>query len=343
MLKLLKFIKCGSRSRLYHVISLPGRVRRPARVVKPDQEVKSATTEGLFSATLKRTLLALVIASGGAFFFWPEPPVYGAVSTDKTAVKVTTEHAQGGVTHFFVQNAELSEVTMTFDFATVNLKGDVSFPYTATFKPGQTEAFTLAPLNTNQEWQYAFTNYYKMGSSVAQPDDYVYSLPYAPGTTRKITQGYDGKYSHTGSNKYAIDWQMPEGTPVYAARGGLVVKIKDDSDRGGGNIKYDPFNNYVLIRHEDGTLGHYCHLQKDGVVVHSGQMVKTGELIAHSGSTGFSSGPHLHFCVFMTKDGMQRVSIPVKFRNDDGEAVTLVEGGKYRAPERAAKAIASNR
>ena len=343
MLKLLKFIKCGSRSRLYHVISLPGRVRRPARVVKPDQEVKSPTTEGLFSATLKRTLLALVLASGGAFFFWPEPPVYGAVSTDKTAVKVTTEHAQGGVTHFFVQNAELSEVTMTFDFATVNLKGDVSFPYTATFKPGQTEAFTLAPLNTNQEWQYAFTNYYKMGSSVAQPDDYVYSLPYAPGTTRKITQGYDGKYSHTGSNKYAIDWQMPEGTPVYAARGGLVVKIKDDSDRGGGNIKYDPFNNYVLIRHEDGTLGHYCHLQKDGVVVHPGQMVKTGELIAHSGSTGFSSGPHLHFCVFMTKDGMQRVSIPVKFRNDDGEAVTLVEGGKYRAPERAAKAIASNR
>jgi len=292
---------------------------------------------------LNRVLLALAVGLSATFCFWPSPPVYGAVSADKTAVKLATEHAKDGVTHFIVENFELSEVTMTFDFATVNLKGDVAFPYTATFKPGETEAFTLSPLDTNQEWQYAFTNYYKMGSSVAQPDDYVYSLPYAPGTTRKITQGYDGKYSHTGSNKYAIDWQMPEGTPVYAARGGLVVKIKDDSDRGGGNIKYDPFNNYVLIRHEDGTLGHYCHLQKDGVVVHPGQMVKTGELIAHSGSTGFSSGPHLHFCVFMTKDGMQRVSIPVKFRNDDGEAVTLVEGGKYRAPERAAKAIASNR
>jgi len=342
MLKLLKLIKFSSRSRLYHVISLPGGARRSARAAKPEHEVKNPTTS-LFSITLKRLLLGLVLVSGGAFFFWPSPPVYGAVSTDKTAVKVTTEHAKGGVTHFFVNNSELSEVTMTFNFATVNLKGDVAFPYTATFKPGETEAFTLAPLNTNQEWQYAFTNYYKMGSSVAQPDDYVYSLPYAPGTTRKITQGYDGKFSHTGSNKYAIDWQMPEGTPVYAARGGLVVKVKDDSDRGGSSMKFDTFNNYVLIRHDDGTLGHYCHLEKDGVVVHPGQIVKTGDLLAHSGSTGFSSGPHLHFCVFMTKDGMERVSIPVKFRDDQGEAITLVEGAKYRAPERTPKAIASNR
>lgn len=276
----------------------------------------------------------------GALSFCPAPPIYGAVTSDKTAVRVVTQR-EGGATHFYVENSELSEVTMTFDFSTVNLKGDVVFPYTATFKPGETEAFTLAPVNTNSDWQYSYTNYYKLGSSVAVPDNYIYSLPYEPGTVHRITQGYNGKYSHQGSNKYAIDWQMPQGTPVYAARGGLVVKVKDDSDRGGGNIKFDPFNNYVLIRHDDGTLGHYCHLEKDGVVVHPGQIVKTGELIAHSGSTGFSSGPHLHFCVFRTQDGRERVSIPVKFRNEYGEAVTLVEGGKYRAPELPLKDIAS--
>jgi murein DD-endopeptidase MepM/ murein hydrolase activator NlpD len=295
------------------------------------------------NSKLNRIFIALTVVAAGAFCFWPSPPTYGAVSTDRTAVKVTTEHAQGGSTHFVVHNSELSEVTMTFDFSTVNLKGDVAFPYTATFKPGDTEAFTLSPLDTNLEWQYSFTNYYKMGSSVAAPDNYVYSLPYEPGTTHKITQGYDGKFSHQGSNKYAIDWQMPQGTPVCAARGGLVVKVKDDSDRGGASMKYDQYNNYVLIRHEDGTLGHYCHLQKDGVVVHPGDVVKTGQVIAHSGNTGFSSGAHLHFCVFMTKDGRERESIPVKFRNDQGAAVTLVEGGKYRAPEPGLKAIASNR
>jgi murein DD-endopeptidase MepM/ murein hydrolase activator NlpD len=111
------------------------------------------------------------------------------------------------------------------------------------------------------------------------------------------------------------------------------VKVKDDSDRGGPSMEFDPFNNYVLIRHDDGTLGHYCHLKKGGVAVHPGQIVKTGDLIALSGSTGFSSGPHLHFCVFMTKNGRERESIPVKYRVADGEALTLVEGQKYRAPE----------
>lgn len=285
------------------------------------------------NSKFNRALLTLTVAAAGVACFWPSPQTYGAISTDKTNVKVTTEKGQGGCTSFIVNNSELSEVTMTFDFSTKNLQSDVAFPYTATFKPGETEAFTLTPRDTNIEWEYAYTNYYKLGSSTCVPDDYVYSLPFEPGTTHRITQGYNGRFSHQGSNKYAIDWQMPQGTPVCAARGGLVVKVKDDSDLGGADIKFDPFNNYVLIRHDDGTLGHYCHLKKGGVKVHPGQIVKTGEVIALSGSTGFSSGPHLHFCVFMTKDGRNRVSIPTKFRIEDGEAVTLVEGKKYRAPE----------
>ncbi len=285
------------------------------------------------NSKLHRLVLSLVVVAATGACAWPTPlTTLPPVTADKTAVKVTTEHAMGGSTHFMVKNSELTEVTMTFDFKTENLNSDVKFPYTATFEPGETEAFTLTPADTNHEWQYSFTNYYKLGSSVAKPDDYVYSLPYEPGTTHRITQGYDGKYSHQGSNKYAIDWQMPEGTPVCAARGGLVVKVKDDSDFGGGDVKFDPYNNYVLIRHDDGTLGHYCHLQKGGVTVHPGQIVKTGDVIAHSGSTGFSSGPHLHFCVFMTKDGMHRVSIPTKYRDAQGDAITLVEGQKYLAP-----------
>jgi murein DD-endopeptidase MepM/ murein hydrolase activator NlpD len=292
---------------------------------------------------LNLTVFALALVAAGAVCFWPsaKPPV-GAVATEQTNVKMTTERGEGGSTRFFVENSELSEVTMTFDFSTVNLKGNVKFPYTATFRPGETEAFELSPADPDAQWEYSFTNYYKLGSSVAVPDDYVYSLPYAPGSTYKITQGYDGKFSHQGSNKYAIDWKMSEGTPVYAARGGLVVKTKDDSDKGGGDIKYDPYNNYVLIRHDDGTLGHYCHLKKGGVKVRPGQIVKAGDVIAQSGSTGFSSGPHLHFCVFMTKDGRQRISIPVKFRDDHGQAVTLVEGEKYRAPQ-PLKAVASQK
>lgn len=250
---------------------------------------------------------------------------------DKTHVTVLTER-DGDCTHFTVENDELSEVTMTFDFATKNMKSSVKLPYTATFKPGKTEAFTLTAADPNHPWEYSYTNYFKMGSSVAAPDDYVYSLPYLPGHAYPISQGYDGKFSHFGPNEYAIDWALPLGTPVCAARAGLVVKVKDDSNKGGGSMAYDKFNNYILIRHSDGTLGHYCHLKKGGVRVKPGDRVVAGEVIALSGDTGFSTGPHLHFSVFKTKDGEHRLSIPVKFRIADGEAITLAEGNAYQAP-----------
>src|SRR5207248_2183640 len=195
-----------------------------------------------------------------------------------------------------------------------------------------TEAFTLFPVNAGVKWEYTYTNYYKLGSHCARHDDsYVYQLPYAPGAAFRVTQGYNGSFSHKGPNKYAIDWKMPEGTPVYASRGGVIIKVKDDSNTGGDSMKFDPYNNFVLVRHDDGTLSHYCHLKQGGCVVHPGQSIQAGELIAHSGNTGFSSGPHLHFCVFKTRNGRERESIPVKFKTAGEKAITLRTGRNYKA------------
>jgi len=92
---------------------------------------------------------------------------------------------------------------------------------TATFPAqGTTEAFSLSPINPDKAWEFSFTNRYNLGSVDAVHDDsFRYSLPYAAGHSFKVSQGYDGKYSHRGSNRYAVDWEMPEGTPVHAARG----------------------------------------------------------------------------------------------------------------------------
>jgi len=256
----------------------------------------------------------------------------GAACSD-TAAKVTAQR-EGNLIRVCVENSELSEVTVTFDFSPVNLKGSVSFPHTATFPPGKTEAFTLAPIRPDAPWHYSYTNFFKLGSRDAAHDDaVVYQLPYAPGRSYTVSQGCNSGFSHHGANQFAIDWKMPEGTEVRAARSGRVVKVKDDSNTGGATMQFDPYNNFVLIRHEDGTLGHYCHLKQDGVRVTPGQIVRAGEVIALSGNTGYSSGAHLHFCVFKTLDGRERVTIPVKFEDADGRAVTLVEGRQYRAPE----------
>lgn len=257
------------------------------------------------------------------------------------AAQVTTQH-EGNLIHVKVDNSELGEVTLTFEVSPVNMVSSVSFPHTATFKPGQTEAFTLAPIRPDAPWHYSYTTYYRLGSSDAVHDDsVVYQLPYAPGTSYKVSQGYNSGFSHRGADQFAIDWKMPEGTELRAARGGRVVRVKDDSNVGGRTIRFDPFNNFIIIRHEDGTLGHYCHLKKDGIKVTPGQMVQTGQAIALSGNTGFSTGAHLHFCVYKPQDGHQRITIPVKFEDADGRAVTLVEGNRYRAPELGGASLAA--
>lgn len=302
---------------------------------KEYKTIKSPQRLNSFSAVRRfcRWEIFLTLLAGCACRDAAHPPTLaGNEAAGSKLVRVSTR-CEGGVTRIFVENNERTEITMSFDFDLTNLKSSAELPFTATFAPQQTtEAFSVVPLDPDAAWHYTFTNYHHLGSKESVHDDsYLYSLPYAPGRAYRISQGYEGKYSHVGPNRYAIDWRMPEGTPVHAARGGLIVKAQDHSDIGGPDRKYDRFNNFILIRHDDGTLGHYCHLQKDGIKVSVGDRVRTGDPIALSGNTGFSSGPHLHFSVFKTKSGKERESIPVRFRTADAGVVTLQSGKKHTA------------
>ena len=129
----------------------------------------------------------------------------------------------------------------------------------------------------------------------------------------KIEQEFNRKFSHTDvQNKFAIDFGVPQGTPVYAARAGVVMQVESDFDKAGLDLeKYGGRANYVRILHDDGTMGLYAHLRPEGVLVRSGQRVKTGQQIGLSGNTGFTSGPHLHFAVQVNR-GMALVSLPFR-------------------------------
>src|SRR5437879_653430 len=92
-------------------------------------------------------------------------------TAQEKAVTLMTKR-EGGVTHFYVENEEYCEVTMTFEMKLMNLKGSTDFPYTATFPARRvTEAFTVFPTNDSGKWEYSYTNYYKLGSNCAQHDD----------------------------------------------------------------------------------------------------------------------------------------------------------------------------
>lgn len=125
-----------------------------------------------------------------------------------------------------------------------------------------------------------------------------YKLPFSGGTpTWWLSQGNDGDFTHNGGQRYAFDFAAGEGTTVRAARGGEVtVAIGDNilSSYYYGNCDICGAN-MVTIRHQDGLVTEYYHFMFGGVSVTEGQFVERGQIIGYVGSTGYSTGPHVHF------------------------------------------------
>jgi len=142
---------------------------------------------------------------------------------------------------------------------------------------------------------------------------YRYPLPWRGGPFR-LSQGPNGSFSHTDAkSRYAMDIAMPEGTPIIAARSGVVVKTENEQVGRGS----DASGNFVRVQHDDGTQGVYLHLKQGSVSVRAGQRVAVGSPLALSGNTGNSSGPHLHFVVQQTT-AAGLVSIPYEFSQPVG-------------------------
>ena len=100
----------------------------------------------------------------------------------------------------------------------------------------------------------------------------------------RFTSGFGKRW---GRMHKGVDWACPTGTTVYASSDG-VVEYADWSNGYGYN---------VIIDHPDGRKTRYCHLSK--TLVTAGTSVSQGDPIAQSGSTGHSTGPHVHFEIFI--------------------------------------------
>jgi murein DD-endopeptidase MepM/ murein hydrolase activator NlpD len=151
-----------------------------------------------------------------------------------------------------------------------------------------------------------------------------YRAPFAVGSTYVISQAYPATFTHTTpDSRYAVDFALPDGTPVYAAREGIVINVRHDAFQGGASPAMIDQANVVDVLHDDGTIAMYAHLHWDSIRVHIGQHVSRGEYLANSGSTGFSTGPHLHFVVFRNA-GFTSESVPIEFAGPAGIPVTPV-------------------
>jgi murein DD-endopeptidase MepM/ murein hydrolase activator NlpD len=164
----------------------------------------------------------------------------------------------------------------------------------------------------------------KMGN---HKDDtsYVYALPYEVGSRRLFIQGANSRFSH--KNELAFDFKMKIGTTVCAARNGVVIATKSDSDKGGLNYAYINDGNHIIIQHEDGSIAQYWHLKHNGVLVNMHDVVSKGQPIGYAGNTGYTAFPHLHFQIV---DSYGREILP-RFKTQ--------KGVKYLRPGRRYKSV----
>ena len=200
-----------------------------------------------------------------------------------------------------------------------SLKNRVRYKKSLLFSPKEiVKDVFVVPLSIIKDTAAINVNNYasikgKLGNSktTKHDADYAYTLPYKKGKSYKIMQSFGGKFSHYRKHsKYAIDFSMQIGDTIMAARGGIVIIVKEDSKEHGRTYEYADKGNRIIIMHNDGTFGDYVHLDFNGSLVDVGDTIKVGQPIGISGLTGFTTKPHLHFVVL--EPGSK--SVPMYFK-----------------------------
>lgn len=237
------------------------------------------------------------------------------------------ERTTGSGVDLSMRNGELYDVFVVVDLELENMASAPESPVRK-LVPARSSA-TLSRIRVQDRalpWRWRYSWRWVTGDPDAVHDDAArYVLPFHAGTPRCVLQGFGGSFSHTGTLSSSIDFEMPVGTRVLAARGGMVVEVVDGFTEGGPDRALWRKANKVVIRHDDGTLASYLHLRPGGALVRPGARVRAGQPIAESGNTGFTSAPHLHFMVHVgNPDDLENYVTTVPIRFDDGSAEGFV-------------------
>ena len=221
-----------------------------------------------------------------------------------------TKQVRNGYDHVVFNNSCDAPVSIKLALTLENVSVDGPTDLLVVPAHGSVDGPTFYPTDTQRAWKYNWTYRYNFGSyRVSEPSE-PFQLPWAVGESHQAGQAFGGDRSHQGDDQYAVDFPMPEGTPIYAARAGLVCYVRENYSEGGWRPELREKDNHVLIAHEDGTISRYLHLRQNGAEVELGQWVEAGELIGYSGNVGFSSGPHLHFDVVRPGPNLVTQTVP---------------------------------
>ncbi len=257
---------------------------------------------------------------------------FSSTTTTKKSKKVYLEAKEmKGYIAIYIYNNKPFSITMSIDAKYKELDYDRDRKKSIVLK-SKSKLEYIRLYTKNRAYSYSISFRWIIGSVDAVHDDrYLYQFPYKKGTKYRVSQGFNGKVTHFGRSKYAVDFAMDIGTDICAARDGKIVRIKSNSNKNGIGRAFSKYANYINIEHDDGTIAMYYHLKKDGVAVKVGERVKRGQLIGYSGNTGYSSGPHLHFGVFKASTAKRTQTLAIKFTSLKGTVDNPKVGRYYEA------------
>lgn len=219
---------------------------------------------------------------------------------DDGTLSIETLDIEGGK-RLVAINHSLAPQTLRMEISGQNIQTTPRGPIlTVVPAGGQKTIADIRPARRNDGYSYRYRYLFLTGTLNAGHDAGAsYRLPYPDGLGFFISQAFGGEmFTHHGPDSaHAIDFVMPEGTLVLAARGGRVIKVVQHFTTGGQDAWHMDKANQVQVLHDDGTIALYVHLAPYSALVQVGDRVQTGSLLARSGNTGYSSGPHLHFAV----------------------------------------------
>jgi len=252
----------------------------------------------------------------------------------KKQIEVVSVRVKNGF-DLYLNNHTYNDITIKLQATKMqNIRSEFSLPYINSY-PARTRSKILHFSIINKGKSSLFNLSYSsvVGNLNLDYDkDYVYALPYQRGKSYLLSQGFKGGVTHKGASAYALDFVMPVGSAVHAMRDGIVTGLESKHNEHGFSPAYANKANYIIIKHDDGTMAMYGHLKQDGVRVSLAQRVYKHQFIGYSGNTGYSSGPHLHVHITAMKNFSQGpVSVPFTFMSKEGRTSSPREKKYYLA------------
>ena len=235
-----------------------------------------------------------------------------------------------------IQNTDIFPRIVGLEVYKDEFRGEKIFKSILTVEPKSNIALNIPDFDMEQKNRHLYLEYTQaIGRTNIKQRKNAFLLPFPKDTSLVVCQSPDGPVITHQNKPYAIDFCVPEKTPVLSARDGVVIEVVQEFKEGGLKEELRNKANFINILHDDGLITRYVHLFYESSKVSVGERVKVNQIIGLVGITGYTNGPHLHFEVIEPKEGYVKhqsffQAINPIFVNNTGRPIDIIYKKNYR-------------